>query len=81
MLNNPRGLGKGDIIVAGELNLNNASGELSNNISDTGETTLHTSDINLRGDNRKYSGTFKIDNTSSLTVSSTQHLGEADIQT
>ncbi|MBX8955869.1 autotransporter outer membrane beta-barrel domain-containing protein [Escherichia coli] len=80
VLNNPRGLGKGDIIVAGELNLNNASGELSNNISDTGETTLHTSDINLRGDNRKYSGTFKIDNTSSLTVSSTQHLGEADIQ-
>lgn len=80
MLDNTLGLGTGDIVAAGLLNLSNATGVLYNSISDAGKVALDASDVVLAGNNSHFAGTFDIDNDSTLTTSSAQQLGTSVIQ-
>ncbi|HEM6718312.1 TPA: autotransporter outer membrane beta-barrel domain-containing protein [Citrobacter koseri] len=80
VLDNTLGLGTGDIVAAGLLNLSNATGVLYNSISDAGKVALDASDVVLAGNNSHFAGTFDIDNDSTLTASSAQQLGTSAIQ-
>lgn len=79
LLDNTAGLGSGDITVAGELQLNSASGVLRNSLSDAGTVALNGSDVALSGDNRDFSGIFDIDADSQLRVSDATQLGTATV--
>lgn len=72
------GLGIGNIVATGLLEINNAKGTLFNSISDNGEVALQSSDVILAGNNQ-FAGIFDIDEKSSLAASSAQQLGAADI--
>ncbi|WP_110915614.1 autotransporter outer membrane beta-barrel domain-containing protein [Enterobacter roggenkampii] len=78
-LNNALGLGTGNIVAAGLLNLNNAAGVLYNSLSDAGKVALNASDVALAGDNSGFSGTFAVDNASTLSVSAARQLGTAAV--
>ncbi|MBE5253298.1 hypothetical protein [Mixta mediterraneensis] len=78
-LNNALGLGTGNIVAAGLLNLNNAAGVLYNSLSDAGKVALNASDVALAGDNSGFSGTFAVDNASTLSVSAVRQLGTAAV--
>lgn len=80
VLDNTLGLGTGDIVAAGLLNLSNATGVLYNSISDAGKVALDASDVVLAGNNSHFAGIFDIDNDSTLTASSAQQLGTSAIQ-
>lgn len=80
VLDNTLGLGTGDIIAAGLLNLSKAAGTLYNSISDAGKVALDTSDVVLAGNNSHFSGIFDIDSHSTLAASSAQQLGTSAIQ-
>lgn len=79
VLDNTLGLGTGDIVAAGLLNLTQASGALYNSISEAGNVALDTSDVVLAGNNSEFSGSFSIDNASVLTASAAQQLGSASV--
>lgn len=79
ILNSTLGLGTGDVIAAGLLNLSKATGVLYNSISDAGKVALQGSDVVLAGNNSQFAGVFDIDSDSSLMVSSGQHLGTSSI--
>ncbi|HBM8320059.1 autotransporter outer membrane beta-barrel domain-containing protein [Enterobacter mori] len=74
------GLGTGNILAAGLLQISNTAGTLYNSISDNGKVSLQSSDVVLGGNNNQFSGAFDIDDRSSLTVSSAEQLGSAAIQ-
>ncbi|HFV9074525.1 TPA: autotransporter outer membrane beta-barrel domain-containing protein, partial [Escherichia coli] len=78
-LNNALGLGTGNIVAAGLLNLNNAAGVLYNSLSDAGKVALNASDVALAGNNSGFSGTFAVDNASTLSVSAARQLGAAAV--
>lgn len=78
-LNNALGLGTGNIVAAGLLNLNNAAGILYNSLTDAGKVALNASDVALTGDNSSFSGTFAVDNASTLSVSAARQLGTAAV--
>lgn len=78
-LNNALGLGTGNIVAAGLLNLNNAAGVLYNSLSDAGKVALNAGDVALAGDNSGFSGTFAVDNASTLSVSAARQLGTAAV--
>nr|WP_154325352.1 autotransporter outer membrane beta-barrel domain-containing protein [Pantoea sp. 201603H] len=80
VLDNTQGLGSGQIIAAGVLNLSKAAGALYNSISDAGRVMLASSDVTLAGNNRDFTGTFEIDTASTLTASSARQLGTAAIK-
>ncbi|ELV3390529.1 autotransporter outer membrane beta-barrel domain-containing protein [Enterobacter hormaechei] len=78
-LNNALGLGTGNIVAAGLLNLNSAAGVLYNSLSEAGKVALNASDVALAGDNSGFSGTFAVDNASTLSVSAARQLGTAAV--
>lgn len=78
-LNNTLGLGTGNIIAAGLLNLNNAAGVLYNSLSEAGRVALNASDVALAGDNSGFSGTFEVGDTSTLSVSAARQFGTATV--
>ncbi|EHN6806663.1 autotransporter outer membrane beta-barrel domain-containing protein [Salmonella enterica] len=80
VLDNTLGLGTGDIVAAGLLNLSKATGALYNSISDAGKVALDASDVVLAGNNSHFAGIFDINNDSMLTASSAQRLGTSAIQ-
>lgn len=79
-LNQTGGLGLGSIINNGLLMMNNAAGNLFNNLSGTGETQVaSTSDVRLLGDNSAFSGRFNVDSESALTATHQNSLGRAAV--
>lgn len=80
LLNNAVGLGNGNIINAGLLTLDGATGEMTNALSNAGRVELqNNSDITLSGDNSQFSGLFSINSGSQLTVSQSEQLGSATV--
>lgn len=75
-LDNVQGLGAGNIIADGHLNLNTVEGKLSNNLSGKGEVSFSESNVALEGDNRGFSGHVKLDKNTQLVASAAGHLGE-----
>ncbi len=80
LLDNASGLGRGDIQLDGELQLNGAEGAMANALSGAGELALMGSTIALVGDNRDFAGNIDIDGDSQLQVALAQHIGHAEIQ-
>ncbi len=79
-LNDTLGAGTGNISNAGLLNINSAQGVLYNSLSNDGTVTLDDSDVQLNGNNSKFSGLFSISDTSRLIASSSAQLGTAAIE-
>ncbi|MEG2566461.1 MAG: autotransporter outer membrane beta-barrel domain-containing protein, partial [Acinetobacter sp.] len=79
VLDNVQGLGTGNIISDGHLNLNTVEGQLSNNLSGKGIVSFSESKIALEGDNSGFSGQFDLDKNAQLVVSASSHLGDATI--
>lgn len=78
-LDNVQGLGTGEIIADGHLNLNAVEGHLSNNLSGKGEVSFSESNVALKGDNSGFSGQLNLDKNTQLVASAAEHLGEATI--
>ncbi|MHA7845521.1 autotransporter outer membrane beta-barrel domain-containing protein [Serratia sp. D1N4] len=70
-------LGSGGIEVDGTLNLNSANPTFSNILSGVGTVNTNAA-IGLTGDN-SFSGTFDVNTSGSLTVSSAANLGSAEV--
>lgn len=79
-MNNTTGLGLGSIINSGLLSITDAIGTLSNKLSDSGVIELVKSNVSLTGDNRDFTGSFNIDNSSKLSATSAGSLGTASIK-
>ena len=79
-LNSVAGLGVGDIITAGVLELHGVSGRLANNLSEAGSLMVQDgSDVRLTGNNSLFSGNIKVQDGSTLTLSRTEQLGNATV--
>lgn len=74
-LDNVQGLGTGEIIADGHLNLNAVEGHLSNNLSGKGEVSFSESNVALKGDNSGFSGQLNPDKNTQLVASAAEHLG------
>lgn len=75
-----QGLGDGVINLDGALNVNGAAGSLFNALKKSGQANIaRGSDVTLAGDNSGFSGTFNVDEASSLRASVQQHLGTANV--
>ncbi|ROP61810.1 autotransporter family porin [Enterobacter sp. BIGb0383] len=79
ILGNTLGLGKGDIELAGALNLQSAAGTLYNNLSETGTVGISSSDVILAGNNASFAGTFAVDTDAALTATAAEQLGSASV--
>jgi len=72
------GLGDGQIVLAGTLNvIQAAAGNLNNALSGSGEANITDhSDVNLAGDNTGFRGHFNVSKESILRASSAQNIGD-----
>lgn len=80
VLNGAAGLGIGDIINAGILDLRAVSGDVVNAISDAGSLIVRdNSDIKLTGNNVQFSGDIDVRDSSRVTVSRAEQIGGAAV--
>ncbi|VFS50999.1 autotransporter-associated beta strand repeat-containing protein [Budvicia aquatica] len=80
VLNNVQALGNGNLMVNGKATLDNADGNLANQLSGSGELNINNgSDVRLSGDNSGFSSVINIDTASTLTVGENKHIGGATL--
>ena len=71
-------LGTGSVANNGNLTFDAVSGSFANHVSGSGQlNSSNSSNVHLTGDNSSFTGAINIDSTSALTVSETQHVGDA----
>lgn len=80
ILNSATGLGIGDIVNAGILDLHSVSGVMANALSDKGSLIVQdNSDVRLSGNNTQFTGNIGVRDSSRLTVSQAEQLGSAEV--
>ncbi|MBB1595162.1 hypothetical protein A9973_13875 [Achromobacter sp. UMC46] len=80
VLDHVAGLGSGAIAAAGSLELKGAAGTLVNAISGAGDVVLsNAAQVKASGDNTNFSGTFKTNSATVLTVERAANLGTAAV--
>ncbi|WP_347253636.1 autotransporter outer membrane beta-barrel domain-containing protein [Leminorella grimontii] len=79
-LTKPQGLGLGDISLAGQLNLDTASGTLFNNLNGGGEVLLtNAADVYLGGNSQNFDGNFTTTAGTTLTATAAANLGDGTV--
>ncbi|MDF3831316.1 autotransporter-associated beta strand repeat-containing protein, partial [Pseudocitrobacter sp. 2023EL-00150] len=80
VLNDAQGAGSGNVIDDGTLTLNGVTGELLNSLSGAGIVDVaQASAVAVSGENQSFSGQFRIDADSAMTVTDAANLGTASV--
>ncbi|KAA1048560.1 autotransporter outer membrane beta-barrel domain-containing protein [Pseudocitrobacter sp. 73] len=80
VLNDAQGAGSGNVTDDGTLTLNGVTGELLNSLSGAGIVDVaQASAVAVSGDNQGFSGQFRIDGNSAMTITDAANLGTASV--